>query len=153
MSDQPAPPDLSAGSLLRVIPVGQQEVHDGVAILLYSLEVYAEGIHAVMRVSWSGGGGMLPRLAWVLRDDRGNSYIHFGCGGSGGGRLPNDFSWRAGCTFAPGITPDARELTLELGSLRLQLLQPGAGVSLMPPLESTREVRGPWRFTIPLAPA
>ncbi|MDQ3549060.1 MAG: hypothetical protein M3439_09600 [Chloroflexota bacterium] len=145
----PIAPDLGSDNLLRIVPVAQQQQVGDVSLLIYSLELYTTGFLAVVRLSWTGDTGGLPRLTWTGQDDRGTIFSHAGCGGSGGGRPPDCFSWRLGCTFGSPIPADATQLDLSATALGF-LTVAGADEQQQPRLERTRTITGPWQFQIPL---
>ena len=141
-------PEMGSHNLLRVVPVAQHQQVGDVSVLVYSLELYETGFVAVTRLNWIGESSGLPNLAWNAEDDRGTTYTHFGCGGSGGGHPPTHFSWRIGCSFGGSIPADATQLILTATRLGFQKIT--VDNNQQPHIERGHSIAGPWRFLIPL---
>lgn len=125
-------PEMGSHNLLRVVPVGQQQQSGTLWVLIYSLELYATGFIAIVRVSWTSGSGMLPRLTWTASNEHGTVLPFADRAGSGGGRPPDHFSWRIGCMFGAPIPAGSSRLDLSVTA---------------PDVAGTNE---PLRFVVPL---
>ncbi len=141
-------PEMGSHNLLRVVPVAQHQQVSDVSVTVYSLELYESGFVVVARLNWIGESGGLPNLGWTAEDDRGTTYTHFGCGGSGGGRPPTQFSWRLGCSFGGSISADTAQLILTATRLGFQKII--FDDNQEPHIELAQTIAGPWRFVIPI---
>lgn len=134
--------------LLRVIPIARQAVHDGVAIMLLSLESYADSFIVQGRLRIEQEAPSRPSIhrfpelhSLEARDDRGNRYRSHQQGGGGSTR-----DWRFSFALTPALDPAAHELHIEIAELPWRRFDRNA-----PERQHEREVQpGPWAFTIPL---
>jgi hypothetical protein len=152
----PGTPDPTLRELRRVIAVGRAETRDGSEIALLSVELYADGFVAVLRLiptdgdppGWNAGPGRppmaYPDLPVEARDDRGAVYRGRPHGGTSGGG-PGSWQWRFHHRFTPALDPAARELRLTVPELRWTTTFTSRGP---PTLERTQA--GPWSFAVPL---
>ena len=144
--------------LLRVIPIGQTQQHEGMVLTLLALEVYADGclLTVLMQrdqvASWMMGDRMAqPESAKVTMADD--------CGGAYTGRLDGlrsstglDF-WqgRAECACTPTLDPAARELHVEISDVRWERWEETDQGELR--RHEGEILDGPWVYIFQFAPA
>ncbi len=115
---------VSLPELVRVIPIGRQvELHEGLRLVLLSLEVWSAWLDLRLALVSSGdaiasmpayeAGSMASYEGWALADDRGTAYQVAGASSSGD-RLMRVHQ----VSFSPSPPAEAKTLTLKL---------PGAG--------------------------
>ena len=133
---EPSRPQL--GPLVRVVPLAQTQEQQGFEATLLSLEVYAAGFLANMRlrfVDQVSFDSLNFNTRIRARDDRDTPYqehtyvVHW----------PHVWEWRLVASFAPELAPLAQALHLEVPAQRWR--QAGE-----------ERVAGPWTFVVVLPP-
>jgi hypothetical protein len=128
--------------LRRVVPIGQTQRSDDLAVTLLTLESYEASFTVTGLLQWRAEPGSeadAPDLAFEAGDDRGGRYTGLASGGGGPGQ------WRLEYRFVPALDPGARELRLEAAECRWRRFEPGE-----PGQRVRRTTPGPWRFTVAL---
>jgi hypothetical protein len=133
--------------LLGVIPIAQQQNHEGTTLMLLSLEVYSDGFILLGRIFSDGDQPYTPGLHYSpdlsnlsVIDDQGQRYQDGRQNCSGIGQ-----EWRFIYAFEPALTPAAHELYVEVPELRWQHFDH--------PTLGQKELKiqpGPWSFSIAL---
>jgi hypothetical protein len=133
-----SPPPL--GELVRVIPIEQTQSASGIDITLLSLELYHEGfvllgLQSAKYGEWSRENIWNAHPTFSVIDDRGNAYRWWR-----GSDNPKEGIYRFEDRFAPGLHPEARELTITLTEMRTTFFKEHRHV-----VDS-----GPWIFSVAL---
>lgn len=155
MSGEWSAPELR--ELIRVVSIGQSQVHNGVTVMMLALELYADGFVVTFRV--------LSDDSWPVRDtpeQHVNLEVDLGVTTSsgseyGGRKLAGSYSFGAdGCgadgwharflyQHAPALDASASWVRIEVPALYWLKRLPD------PPYRApAHEITGPWTFTVAL---
>lgn len=109
--EQPLP-EHDFASLIRVVPIGQQQVIRHVGLTVLSLELYRDSFLTNVRIECPGQvNALFPRQGWAASDDTGNRYRCYDQPGSGL-LVPNGSAARMAYFFRPALKPGATRLQL-----------------------------------------
>jgi hypothetical protein len=119
---------------VRVVPVAETQEQGGVEVTLFSLEIYADGLLASLRLVLTdrvqlGDLQMNPFI--MAGDDQDGHYSGY----VDWLRWGLDLQWRLTAAFRPALPPGVRELRIEVPALRWQQAD-------------EEQVAGPWTFTV-----
>jgi len=112
---------MEATKLVRVVAIGETRATSDREVTLLSLELYDDALRLVWRVRFLNAEaerGTAIRDKPEVADDKSTRYNLMGVGGNSGGS--NDLWW-AGAELSPAVPDDARQLTVEIGSLRFDV--------------------------------
>jgi hypothetical protein len=140
--------------LLRVIPIGQTQEHEGLTLTPLALEVYTDGclltvlLQRAQSVSLPlGRFARIKQVDVTMTDDRGGVYMGQMHGHSGSS-LPGFWQGRSQCACTPTLDPESRALHIEIPSVHWDYMEETEQGDLgRIPGEITN---GPWIFFIQL---
>jgi hypothetical protein len=138
--------------LIRVVPIAQSQVHEGVTVIMRALELYADGFVVTFRV--------LSDDPWPFQDNpeehghlevdlrvTTSSGSEYGDRMFQGGFTAGADGWHARFEYqhAPALDSDASWVRIEVPALYWLKRLPD------PPYQATaQEITGPWIFTVAL---
>ncbi len=150
MSGEWSAPELR--ELIRVVPIAQSQVHNGVTVMMLALELYVDGFMVTFRV--------LSDDPWPFREnpeEHGHLEVDLGVTTSsgseyGGRELGGSFytggeGWYARFLYqhAPALDVSANWVRIEVPAMRWLKRLPDR-----PYRATAQEITGPWTFTVAL---